>query len=56
MTVYVTPPLEPSDEPAVPWDHSAFVEDSYLLELRRMIVLIAPVTTPHDDQAIALAF
>ncbi len=27
--VYVTPPPEPSDEPAVPWDHSAFVEDSY---------------------------
>ena len=29
MSVYVTPPPDPSDEPAVPWDHSSFVEDSY---------------------------
>ena len=29
MSTYVTPPPQPSDEPARPWDHSAFAEDSY---------------------------
>jgi hypothetical protein len=26
---YATPPPEPSDEPAVAWDHASFVEDSH---------------------------
>lgn len=29
MPTYATPPPDPSDEPAIPWDHSSFVEESY---------------------------